>query len=151
MTLGDWSVGRSIAPPDDGKPDEVVEKIVADNIKTNLNRNKPGPKVRFKDGVKEVVVRLTPDMLERIKNSVDMGKFKSRSDVIREALIQFYFPKENTNMISAKPLTAVVNIPQFSQVKEEVRIGKLSFDITHQPGFFRRKMLKWFFGVTVSD
>lgn len=147
MTVGDWSVGRGIAPPDDGKPDEVAEKIVAEN--KTVTRNKPGPKVRFKDGVKEVVVRLTPDMLERIKNSVDMGKFKSRSDVIREALIQYYFPpNSSSSSLNTKTTTNTVltmNLP----MKEEVRIGKLSFDITHQPGFFRRKMLKWFFGVTV--
>lgn len=139
--MNDWSIGRSIAPPDDGQPETKMDE-------EPTNRNKPGPKPKLKSGSKEIVVRIPPDLMARMNHAVEMKQFNNRSDLIREALLQFFFPVHETTP-ELEPITRTVSLPILNGITEQVAIGKLSFDTTYRPGWFRRKLLKWLLGVEV--
>jgi Arc/MetJ-type ribon-helix-helix transcriptional regulator len=89
------------------------------------------------------MVLLTPELLAKMKHSVDIGIYKSRSEIVRAALTDFYYPKTEYS----------TSLPQLSasmiEPTSKLTIGKMVFDTTHQPGFIRRKLLKWLLGVTV--
>lgn len=133
--MSDWSLSKAAPMP----PEEPTTAITP----PELIKKKPGPKPRDRSKDSSLMVILTPELLTKMKHSVDIGTYKSRSEIVRAALNDFYYPKfeyttslATSNLVSTEPSSKTV-------------IGKLMFDTTHQPGFIRRKLLKWLLGVTV--
>lgn len=147
--MNDWSIGRSIAPPDDGSPTTTDEQLAQD-IRA-VSQIKPGPKKNKARGPsKEIIVRIPPDLMARMQHAIEMKQFPNRSELVREALFQFFFPVSKA-VPTVEPIHSsvwTVSLEQFNKNSQQVVIGNLIFT-KQQPGFIRRKLLKWLLGVEV--
>jgi hypothetical protein len=159
--MNDWVFGPSFESSDKGQQQKTESVQTVVEIK---QRAKPGPKPHSIGTDKFTVdMKIDPELKAMIMKAAKLKKYGSKSAVVRAALTEF-FNKQNEPPIESKIVAGTIGAIHVDDIKMPNEFLGLSnenpFSVTvgiyhipdakQVPGWFKRKMLKWCFGVEVN-